>query len=212
MAEYIRARSSEQKKERMNEIMEVTDHLFTEKTYHDITLTTIATSLGWSRGNLYKYVTTKEEIFLELYLEKQKSYFEDLKAAFAGNNHLSKEEFAHTWAHILDLHHDYLKYYGILATIIETNVALERLVEFKRSVMNGVNDTIHIIEHQCGLSLETSSELFWAFLYHATGLNNGCTNNPKILEAMRIAGIPPRNVTFTDSIYGFILMCLKGSC
>lgn len=34
--------------------------------YTEIAITTIADKLIWSRANLYKYVTTKEEIFLEL--------------------------------------------------------------------------------------------------------------------------------------------------
>ena len=39
---------------------------FAERPYHEITLTTIADELGWSRANLYKYVCTKEEVFLLL--------------------------------------------------------------------------------------------------------------------------------------------------
>lgn len=57
-----RARSPEKKQERFNQIMEVTNDLFLKHSYHDITLTTIAKALNWSRGNLYKYVNTKEEI------------------------------------------------------------------------------------------------------------------------------------------------------
>ena len=67
-----RAVSPKQKEQRYLEIMDVTDELFKNHTYHEITLTKIAEELGWSRGNLYKYVDTKEEIFLSLYLRKQK--------------------------------------------------------------------------------------------------------------------------------------------
>ena len=77
-----RARSPEKKQERFQQIMDVTNQLFLSHSYHDITLTTIAKKLNWSRGNLYKYVNTKEEIFLELYLEKQNRFIEDLKQSF----------------------------------------------------------------------------------------------------------------------------------
>ena len=60
--DFVRARSKEQKDQRFQEIMRVTDTLFHASTFHAISLTTIAEALGWSRGNLYKYVTTKEEI------------------------------------------------------------------------------------------------------------------------------------------------------
>ncbi|MDD3795041.1 MAG: TetR family transcriptional regulator [Lachnospiraceae bacterium] len=209
MAEYIRARSSEQKQERMMEIMQVTDQLFSSQTYHSITLTTIAASLGWSRGNLYKYVTTKEEIFLQLYLEKQQEYFEDLKAAFENKQKLSDKEFANIWADTLDRHHDYLKYYGILAAIIETNVTLERLVEFKKNVMVGITEIISIIKYHCNIEEVQASELFWTFLYHATGINNACSSNPMVVEAMKIAEIPRLYDSFTDSFSQFVEMCLR---
>ena len=34
--------------------------------YTEIAITTIADKLIWSRANLYKYVTIKEDIFLEI--------------------------------------------------------------------------------------------------------------------------------------------------
>ena len=64
--DFIRARSSEQKSQRMADIKRATAQLYRDFPYHEITLTTIAERLGWSRASLYKYVTTKEEIFLEL--------------------------------------------------------------------------------------------------------------------------------------------------
>ena len=70
MADYIRARSDEHKEERLSQIKEATAELFESCPYSEITLTTIAEKLGWSRANLYKYVTTKEEIFLEISAKK----------------------------------------------------------------------------------------------------------------------------------------------
>ena len=76
--DFIRARSSEQKSQRMADIKRATAQLYRDFPYHEITLTTIAERLGWSRASLYKYVTTKEEIFLELSADARNAYFEDL--------------------------------------------------------------------------------------------------------------------------------------
>lgn len=46
--------------------MEAADSLFAQMPYTETAITTIADKLIWSRANLYKYVTTKEEIFLEI--------------------------------------------------------------------------------------------------------------------------------------------------
>ena len=80
--DFIRARSSEQKSQRMADIKRATAQLYRDFPYHEITLTTIAERLGWSRASLYKYVTTKEEIFLELSADARNAYFEDQLSAF----------------------------------------------------------------------------------------------------------------------------------
>ena len=58
MTDFVRARSEEQKQARMAEIKAAADSLFNSVTYQEITLSTIAGKLSWTRANLYKYVTT----------------------------------------------------------------------------------------------------------------------------------------------------------
>lgn len=210
MTKFIRARSNEQKQQRLNEIMKTTDQLFHDNTYHEITLTTIAQSLGWSRGNLYKYVTTKEEIFLELYLEKQKNYFSDIESTFTNKDNLTDEEFTDLWTYVLDKNLDYLKYYGILATIIETNVTAERLVEFKKIVLSGFDPIIQILSKHChNISTDDSTALYWTLIFHACGLNNSCHVSPLVKEAMKLAGLPELQNNFTQEFRKFMLMCLN---
>ncbi|MGB4659206.1 MAG: TetR family transcriptional regulator [Mobilitalea sp.] len=210
MTEFIRARSIEQKKRRMDEIMKTTDQLFHDHTYQEITLTTIAEALGWSRGNLYKYVTTKEEIFLELYLKKQNNYFSDIELTFKGKDDLTDEAFADLWTNVLDNHHDFLRYYGILTSIIETNVTVERLAEFKKIVLSGFDPIVQILSKHChNISNDNTISLYWTLLFHACGLNNGCHVSPLVKEAMKLAGLPELQDNFIPNFYNFMLMCLS---
>lgn len=210
MAEFIRARSIEQKKRRMDEIIKTTDHLFHDHTYQEITLTTIAEALGWSRGNLYKYVTTKEEIFLELYLQKQNNYFHDIESYFEDKTDLTDEEFSNLWTIVLDNHHDFLRYYSILATIIETNVTVERLAEFKKTVLTGFDPIIQILSKPFyNLSSDNATDLYWTLLFHACGLNNSCYVSPLVKEAMNLAGLPEFHINFMDNFRRFMLMCMN---
>ncbi|WKY42953.1 TetR family transcriptional regulator [Eubacteriaceae bacterium ES2] len=210
MAEFIRARSLEQKQLRINEIMETTEKLFLEHTYHEITLTTIAEALHWSRGNLYKYVTTKEEIFLELYLRKQEKYFSEIEAAFTDKNPLSTEAFAELWTNLLVENIDLLHYYSILTTIIETNVSQERLVEFKKKSNDDFEVINQILSKQCMLSEDHAAKLYFALLFHANGLNNVCSINPLVSEAMKIAGLPVLENNFAGDFYDFMMIFLRG--
>ena len=102
MADYIRARSNEHKEERLSQIKEATAELFSALPYSEITLTTIAEKLGWSRANLYKYVTTKEEIFLEICTEKMSAYYGALHSAFPEGNNFTTEVIAEVWAGIVN--------------------------------------------------------------------------------------------------------------
>ena len=210
MAEFVRARSIEQKQLRMNEIMKTTDKLFSERTYHEITLTTIAEALHWSRGNLYKYVTTKEEIFLDLYLEKQNNYFSAIESAFADKDQLSAAAFADLWTRVLVEHLDFLHYYSILTTIIETNVPLERLAEFKKKASAGFEVINQILSKHCQLSMDRAAMLYWALLFHACGLNSVCSLNPIVKEAMKMAGLPEFENNFTGDFHDFMMICLRG--
>ena len=82
MKEFKRARTPEQREQRMQDIKAAADAMFSESPYHEITLTRIADRLGCSRTQIYKYTATKEEVFLELTEDKRGSYFEALLAAF----------------------------------------------------------------------------------------------------------------------------------
>lgn len=62
--QFQRARSDKQKNIRMSEIVNATINLYESLQYDKITLALIAKQLSFSRANLYKYVSTKEEIFL----------------------------------------------------------------------------------------------------------------------------------------------------
>ncbi|WP_321380299.1 TetR family transcriptional regulator [Trichococcus shcherbakoviae] len=210
MADFIRARSDEKKQLRMKEIMDATDRLFQEQSYHGITLTTIAEALGWSRGNLYKYVTTKEEIFLEIILENQADFFKDIRATFKDKGPLSDQDFSGLWTDVLNRHRGYIRYYSILATIIETNVTVERLVEFKKNIMSDVDSVMAIFTKYSRLSPNDADSLYWAIMFHASGLNNVCSLNPLVQEAMEIAGIPPYKTDFSTDLSGFINLCLRG--
>ena len=197
----------------MSEIMKVTHQLFQDHTYHDITLTTIAEALGWSRGNLYKYVTTKEEIFLELFLEMQEKYFSAIKSDFSHKQNLSHEDFVEKWTRILDINRDYLKYFGILATIIETNVTVSRLAVFKKNVIADFDSIIQIIRNQCdNISYDDATDLYWALVFYGVGLNNSCYVSPLVRQAMEMAGLPMIEITFTDKFKKFMIMCIGKYC
>ncbi len=208
MAEFIRARSPEQKEQRLDEIKGAVRRQFAVRPYHEITLTTIAEELGWSRANLYKYVTTKEEIFLLLTADECDAYFEALLAALPEGAELAPAEAAEAWADVAAAHQEYFRLGDLLTTIVETNVTVERLMDFKRGYYAHVDEMRERLPKVTGIAPERVEPLLLAIYYHATGLVSSCWSNPLIAEALRRLEIERPETDFRAEMRDFIGMCL----
>ncbi len=208
MADFIRARSAEQKEQRLEEIKGAARRQFAARPYHEITLTTIADELGWSRANLYKYVSTKEEIFLLLTADECRSYFDDLLAAFPKGCGLSPATVAEVWAGIANAHQEYFRLGDLLAAIVETNVTVERLVDFKRCYYACVEKMRERLPLVLDIAPERVESLLLTIYYHAVGLEGVCWHNPLIAQALEELGATPPVGDFRTEMREFIGMCL----
>ncbi|MDO5862442.1 MAG: TetR family transcriptional regulator [Thermoplasmata archaeon] len=209
MADFIRARSPEQKELRMSEIKTAADSLFLEKPYHEITLSTIAERLSWTRANLYRYVSTKEEIFLELTEDRMAAYYDALMAAVPEGCGYSPETLSEVWASIVNAHTDYFKYGSILSSIIETNVSVERLASFKSTFYEMADSYSERLATAVGIPLDAAYLIQLAVYYHAVGLTGVCHSGPLIHQALELAGIERPNVELKDAMRDFILMNVR---
>ena len=208
MAEFIRARSAEQKGQRLEEIKGAVRRQFAERPYHEITLTTIADELGWSRANLYKYVSTKEEIFLLLTADEMDSYFNALLTALPEGCGLAPDTVAEVWAGIANAHQEYFRLGDLLTTIVETNVTVERLMTFKRAYYDHVARMREHLPLILDIEPGRVEPLLVAIYYHATGLVSGCWSNPLIAEALERLEIARPETDFRAEMRDFIGMCL----
>ena len=208
MAEFIRARSPEQKGQRLEEIKGAVRRQFAERPYHEITLTTIADELGWSRANLYKYVSTKEEVFLLLTADEMDAYFNALLTALPEGCGLAPDTVAEVWAGIANAHQEYFRLGDLLTTIVETNVTIERLMVFKRAYYDHVAQMREHLPLILGIEPERVEPLLVAIYYHATGLVSGCWSNPLIAEALERLEIARPETDFRAEMRDFIGMCL----
>lgn len=205
---FKRAKSKENKEIRMNEIMNATELLFNHSTYHDITLTTIAKELGMARGNLYKYVNSKEEIFLQIYINKQKEAIDQMMALLSKEETLSVSILSKIMSDVLEHSFDYIKYHQIMNTIIETNVSIEKLAEFKLNSYKHREDLFNLIVDVCQLdSPQQASDLYLTILSHCCFLYNRVAYHDTYTEAMKLADLPIIPINFKESLNHFIMMC-----
>lgn len=209
MEDFKRARSTEQKEHRLSEIKQAAAELFATHPYHEITLTTIAERLAWSRANLYKYVTTKEEVFLLLCSDERTAYFDDLLAAFPAGSHQTPDDAAALWADVATHHRNWFRLHDLLFTIFETNVSVDCLVDFKRAYY----ERLPMLSSQLCSVLAIKPDRFETVMnavnYHGVGLVTSCGAVPQVLEALKRLDIAYQPADFYTDMYDFISMCLR---
>lgn len=208
MAEFVRARSAEQKEMRMNEIKKAADILFACKPYHEITLTTIAAQLSWTRANVYQYVTSKEEIFLDVCADKMQAYMNALLSAFPEDCGYSVAVYAEVWAGILWAHKEYLRYGDILPAIIETNVSIERLARFKALYYELSGKLASRLAGNLSITDKAAGRCILSVYFHAVGMYGICAAGSLVQKAVAKAGIAAEPVDFKEEMKEFIVMNL----
>lgn len=206
MTSFMRARSAEQKCQRVEQIKDAASELFEQVPYHQITLTTIAERLGWSRANLYKYVSTKEEIFLLIMADLRDAYTQDLLDTLAALDEMDSA--AAAWTGVCCRHRRYFRYADLLFTVIETNVGVEALTDFKRGYYEALDARDEALARALGVRREVVGELALAVYYHAVGLSGSCLNNPLVREAVARLGVTQLPIDFEGQMADFITMCL----
>ena len=212
MSDFKRARSDEQKEQRMQEIKDAADAMFSREPYHRITLSALADALGCSRTQIYKYAATKEEIFLELSSDKRKEYFDAMMAAFPEGCSYPLNVFAEVWAGILNAHRDFLRYGDILLSIIETNVSVERLALYKRQYYDDLGRILDMLQGQLHIDRDSATKLYMTVYFQAVGLNAYCLKSPPAWKALDMANLSTDPLDFREAIRDFILMCLDRYC
>jgi AcrR family transcriptional regulator len=129
---WERARSEEQKEQRIAEIIAATAHLYETRNFEEITFVLIAREATFTRSNLYKYFNSKEEIFLEFIKHDIVFWRKDVAENIKPGKICSVREFAFKWVRLQVKHERLIKLLSILHSALEKNVSIEKLTEFKR--------------------------------------------------------------------------------
>ncbi len=208
---FKRARSQEQKYIRLNQITEATIKLYEKMPYDKITLASIAKELCFSRANLYKYISTKEEIFLEIILKDVRLWINDLLINYEGKSNLSIEEFAGIWSKTIYEHKRLIGLFSILYSIIEKNVSVDKLANYKKELFEEFEKIYTLI----GVILPnlpcSNIEIFLRMqLHYAMGLYPATQASEIQNEAIKKSGISHVPSEFIPDFSMFIIFVIKG--
>ena len=133
---WKRARSPEQKAERERDILDAAAELFLDKGFEKASMRSIGCKAGLSKGNLYRYFKTKEEVFLKLYLEDFTGWLEELEQTLQARQGLGDLPWlASTMARSLAARPRMGGLTPLLAGVLERNVPWEVLLQFKLEIV-----------------------------------------------------------------------------
>lgn len=215
--DFKRARTEEQKRQRMAAILAVADRLLDEHPYRAITMTMIARELGFSRANLAHYVRTKEEIFLLLYLRDIAALCDDLAALAqdAGTPQEGSEpddgieRFAAGVAASCARHRNFGRIGAMLASVVETNVDAGQLADCKRSMFAYVEQGSAMLAGLFPfLTAQDAGRLVMSLTHFAAGLYPASHPLDVQRRAMDAAGFAVED--FEESLRAFLIVQLRG--
>lgn len=139
---WQRARRPEQKEERRESLLRAAAELFDEEGLDGVSLNAIARRSGISKGNIYRYFESREDIFLNLFIEDFREWVAAMErslAPLAGSGDI--EGIATIFADILAEHSRFSALQASMASVVERNVSTDRVAEFKTGIMA---DTIRL--------------------------------------------------------------------
>ncbi len=131
--EWRRARNPEQRAERERQILGAAERLFAGLPYERVTMQMVARETGISQSNLYRYFSTREEMFLRLFTEDLRRWLEDILTSLGSG--LSVSAFSERWTGILLRHERLLELHPHLALSLERNASETVYRNAKRSFL-----------------------------------------------------------------------------
>jgi len=208
---WIRARSAEQKEQRIQEIVSATERLFKNSNYEEITFVQIAKEAEFTRSNLYRYFKSKEEIFLEFLKADVQIWKEDLFINFISEKYYSINDFSEIWVETLLNNKRLISLFSILYEHLEKHAAYQSLLNFKNSFNE---DFIQIVDHLKMCLENSTSEKISTFLNLQAALSIGLyqmtdisSTQKKILELPEFAHF---RTDIRESLFYGIKLILSG--
>ncbi len=133
---WKRARTDKKKNERKDAIYNAAYKLFKENGYDRVSFNGIASEARFTKSNMYRYFSSKEEIFLNVFANLFESWVDDCtKLLKKLKQNVDISTFTKTWTKSLISHQKFLDLTPFLFISLEKNSSFEELLIFKKLSM-----------------------------------------------------------------------------
>lgn len=142
--QWQRARQEDQIQQRRQDILEGAAAVFEEHSFESVTLAMIARQAGVTRTNLYRYFSTREEIFLTLYMEDLTHWTQQAESTLKGP--LSPDTFIQPWVDSFSDFPRLLRLSPLLAISLEKNSSREFYIQTKQTLARLMDRIGHLLK------------------------------------------------------------------
>ena len=142
---FIRARGEEQKKIRIQQIVDAAASLYAEIGYDKVTFSQIGRKLSFTRLNLYNYFHCKEDIFLTLLLQDIWKMVEDAGNTFSGPV-TDRDAFCLAWAELMLRHQRMMALFSIANTVILKDASSEMHRRFRLEMSQTSDELVALVQ------------------------------------------------------------------
>ncbi|NPC94696.1 TetR/AcrR family transcriptional regulator [Bacillus sp. WMMC1349] len=180
---WRRARSKEQIEFRKKEILDAAYQLFEKKEYESISLNSIARELQISKPSIYRYFSSREEIFLDIYSHVFELFYENLIEEFSTfSMNPMPEHVGNCWVKVYLNHEKLLNLMPLLGIALEKNSSESFLRTFKeKNIQLQQNIAGKIVELYPKLTIQAGFYIqYYAFLLASSHWS--LTNTDQVME------------------------------
>lgn len=208
-----RAMSDEQKTARREQLLAAAWHIFQERPYHAIVVQEVATRAGLAKGTVYLYVASKEELFLAVLEQQFAAWFDavDVQLQLAGVAQ-GAEPAVSAIADALIARPHLVRLFTIAHAVLEQNVALEPIVQFKRLLAERLERTGALLETAVGALAPGSGAAILLHAYAlAVGLQSMADPPPALADALTAdPGLAAFQVAFAPAFTAGLAALIRG--
>lgn len=131
---FQRARKPEEQQLRRDAILAAASDLFDIEGPQGTGLNAIAARAGFTKSNVYRYFESREDVLMNLFLRELESFVADFEVASSACPPGDVDRLASVSAEIFVAHPRFCAFIGILTSVLEQNVSVEKIIALKRAV------------------------------------------------------------------------------
>lgn len=199
---FERARQPEQIAQRRKSILESTLALFEDVGFDCTKLADIGRRAGVSKASVYRYFESKEAIFLELLAAESEAWVRDVEgelASLAGAG--TVESVARIMADSLDRRPRLANLSAKLASVLEKNLSVDAIREFKRAYMALMFRLVNALHAALpALSLEAAQRFLSTVVVFSSGLYPATHPAPAAAEVLAEPEFEPFRANYRDAL------------